>query len=64
MVDNPPPPNLPPPPPPPVSAPSMRAQGGEITGPLGLWRFPILNALLARSAVSRPPAAERSRRRC
>ena len=45
MVDNPPPPNLPPPPPPPVSVPSMRAQGGEIKGPLGLWSFPVLNSL-------------------
>jgi hypothetical protein len=23
----------------------MRAQGGEIKGPLGLWSFPVLNSL-------------------
>jgi len=23
----------------------MNAQGGEITGPLGLWSFPVLSAL-------------------
>jgi len=41
----------------------MSAQGGEITGPFGLWKFPILNALLSSSAIH-PFRAERSRRRC